>query len=36
MGVAGIALSTVLNYACSLVYKMIVVERVIKEHEAAL
>jgi putative peptidoglycan lipid II flippase len=34
IGVAGIALSTVLNYACSLVYKMYVVERVIQEHEA--
>lgn len=35
IGVAGIALSTVINYACSLFYKMYMVERVIKEHEAA-
>jgi putative peptidoglycan lipid II flippase len=35
IGVAGIALSTVLNYTCSLFYKMYVVERVIQEHEAA-
>jgi putative peptidoglycan lipid II flippase len=35
IGVAGIALSTVLNYACSLFYKMYMVERVIQEHEAA-
>jgi len=34
IGVAGIALSTVVNYACSLVYKMYMVERVIQEHEA--
>ncbi|MGH2547991.1 MAG: lipid II flippase MurJ, partial [Thermomicrobiales bacterium] len=35
IGVAGVALSTVVNYACSLFYKMYVVERVIQEHEAA-
>lgn len=35
IGVAGLALSSAINYGCSLFYKMYVVERVIQEHEAA-